>query len=350
MTTPNSSLRLLITGATGFIGSRLALHTHRLGMDVIATGRAELPVEIERLNELRAANVRVEAGVLQDAGLADKVLQDRNCVIHLAAAQHESEKPESYFRAINVDATRDLLDRCVAAGVKRFVYGSSIGVYGESGTALLDENSPLRPQNAYTRTKVEAEGLVKRYASRVGTCVIRISETYGPGDQRLLKLFKAIDRGHFMMIGPGTNCRQLMHVNDLIRVLLLAAQHERAVGETFVVAGQEVLTTNQTVKTIAEVLERSPPRLRVPLWPFMAAAKVFEATLPRFNIQPPIHERRLDFFRKSFVFSTVKAKHVLGFQPEITFHAGAADTAAWYRSRGLLSTREPTEVARTESA
>jgi dihydroflavonol-4-reductase len=350
MTNPSSSLRLLVTGATGFIGSRLALHTHRLGWDVIATGRAELPVEIERLNELRAANVRIETGVLQDAALADRVLQDRDCVIHLAAAQHESEKPESYFRSINVDATRDLLERCVTAGVKRFVYGSSIGVYGESGSALLDENSPLRPQNAYTRTKVEAEGLVKRFTSRLETCVIRISETYGPGDQRLLKLFKAIDRGHFMMIGAGTNCRQLMHVNDLIRVLLLAGQHERAVGETFVVAGQQVLTTNQTVKTIAEVLERTPPRLRAPLWPFMAAAKVFEATLPRFNIQPPIHERRLDFFRKSFVFSTVKAKHVLGFQPEITFHAGAADTAAWYRSRGLLSSREPSEVARTESA
>ncbi|HEU4652538.1 MAG TPA: NAD(P)-dependent oxidoreductase [Steroidobacteraceae bacterium] len=350
MTTSNPSLRLLVTGATGFIGSRLALHTHRLGMDVIATGRAELPVEIERLNELRAANVRVEAGVLQDAALAERVLQGRNCVIHLAAAQHESEKPESYFRAVNVDATRALLERCVAAGVERFVYGSSIGVYGESGSALLDENSPLRPQNAYTRTKVEAEGLVKRYAGRIGTCVIRISETYGPGDQRLLKLFKTIDRGHFVMIGPGTNCRQMMHVNDLIRVLLMAGQHERAVGETFVVAGQEVLTTNQTVKTIAEILERTPPRLRVPLWPFMAAAKVFEATLPRFNIQPPIHERRLDFFRKSFVFSTVKAKHVLGFQPEITFHAGAADTAAWYRSRGLLSAREASEVARTESA
>jgi dihydroflavonol-4-reductase len=318
-------------------------------MDVIATGRAELPIEIERLNELRAANVQVEAGVLQDTDLAQKVLQDRNCVIHLAAAQHESEKPESYFRAINVDATRALLERCVAAGVQRFVYGSSIGVYGESGSALLDENSPLRPQNAYTRTKVEAEGVVKRYTGRIGTCVIRISETYGPGDQRLLKLFKALDRGHFMMIGPGTNCRQMMHVNDLIRVLLLAAQHERALGETFVVAGQEVLTTNQTVKTIAEVLERSPPRVRIPLWPVMAAAKVCEATLPRFNIQPPIHERRLDFFRKSFVFSTVKAKHVLGFQPDITFHAGAADTAAWYRSRGLLSTREPTEAVRIES-
>ncbi|HEU4603248.1 MAG TPA: NAD-dependent epimerase/dehydratase family protein, partial [Steroidobacteraceae bacterium] len=207
MTTPNAFPRLLVTGATGFIGSRLALHTHRLGMDVIATGRAELPIEIERLNELRAANVRVETGVLQDADLAERILQGRDCVIHLAAAQHESEKPESYFRAVNVETTRALLDRCVAAGVKRFVYGSSIGVYGESGSALLDENSPLRPQNAYTRTKVEAEGLVKRYIGRLGTCVIRISETYGPGDQRLLKLFKAIDRGHFMMIGPGTNCR-----------------------------------------------------------------------------------------------------------------------------------------------
>ena len=118
-----SPQKLLVTGATGFIGSRLALRAHQLGMNVVATGRAELHVEVERLQELRAAGVRVEAGVLQDSALVERLLQDRDPVIHLAAAQHEAEMPESYFRAINVDAVRTLLSACRDHNVRRFVYG-----------------------------------------------------------------------------------------------------------------------------------------------------------------------------------------------------------------------------------
>ena len=86
------------------------------------------------------------------------------------------------------------------------------------------------------------------------------------------------------------------------------------------------------------------------MWPFVLAARVLETTLPPLHIQPPLHSRRLDFFRKSFVFSTAKAQTLLGFQPEIDFPAGAADTARWYRLRGFLAPRTSDELARPESA
>lgn len=120
--TPTSTpQKLLVTGATGFIGSRLALRAHQLGIDVVATGRAELQVEAERLQELRAAGIRVEVGVLQDLELVDRLLSGRDTVIHLAAAQHEAEMPESYFRTVNVDAARTLLAACRDHNVRRFV-------------------------------------------------------------------------------------------------------------------------------------------------------------------------------------------------------------------------------------
>ena len=76
------------------------------------------------------------------------------------------------------------------------------------------------------------------------TCIVRIAETYGPGDQRLLKLFRAIERGHFFMIGTGNNRRQCIHVDDLVRGLLLSALNTRAAAdETFVLAGREIMTT-----------------------------------------------------------------------------------------------------------
>lgn len=342
--------KLLVTGASGFIGSRLALRAHHLGIDVVATGRADLQIEAERLQELRAAGVRVEAGVLQDSALIERLLQGRDTVIHLAAAQHEAEMPESYFRAINVEAVRTLLIACRDHQVRRFVYGSTIGVYGDASESLLDEDSPLRPENIYTSTKVEAEALVRAFSSECATCIVRIAETYGPGDRRLLKLFRSIARGHFVMIGSGDNRRQCIHVDDLVRGLLSAAQHPAAVGQTFVFAGSEIMTTQRMVEHIATVLERKPPRLQLPLWPFVAAAGVLEATLPPLHIAPPLHRRRLDFFRKSFVFSTTRAQSLLGFQPAIDFRTGAADTVNWYRARGLLPRPAVTEVADRQSA
>jgi dihydroflavonol-4-reductase len=294
--------RLLVTGATGFIGSRLALHAHRLGMDVTATGRAETEVERDRAKELGAAGVPVEIGVLQDADFVKRIVEGHTVVIHLAAAQHESEMPEAYFRSVNVDGVRALLEACRDGSVQRFVYGGTIGVYGETHAGVLDETSQVCPQNMYTRTKLEAETLVRSYVNSVESCVIRIPETYGPGDQRLLKLFRAVDRGRFVMIGRGDNLRQCLHVSDLVRGLLLAARHPAAAGETFVLAGRQTMTTNEMVRDIAAALGRRPPRVRAPIWPFVLAARALETVLPPLHLQPPLHSRRLDFFRKSFVF------------------------------------------------
>lgn len=342
-----SAMRLLVTGATGFIGSRLALRAHLDGIDVLATGRAELDIERQRLRELRAAQVPIKVGLLQDLELLRELLSERDTLIHLAAAQHESEMPATYYRATNVEIVKTLLQECRRANIQRFVYGSTMGVYGEGAEEPLDETSPVRPDNIYTRTKLEAESLVCRYAGDFATCVIRIAETYGPGDHRLLKLFRSIDRGQFFMIGNGNNRRQCIHVDDLVRGLLIAAQHPAATGETFILAGREVMTTNEMVGRIAAALGRRTPRLQLPLWPFEAAASVLETTLPALHIQPPLHSRRLDFFRKSFVFSIAKAHRLLAFQPEIDFRTGARDTAGWYRARGLLPRQAAPQAAGT---
>lgn len=342
--------RILITGATGFIGSRLALQAHRLGLDVIAAGRELSPIETERANELRSAGVRLAIGKMQEPEYARVLVDGCSTIIHLAAAQHESRMPEAYFRDVNVLGTTTLLRAAVDGGVRRFVYGSSIGVYGESIDGVLDETSPLRPDNIYTRTKVEAENIVAGFAKNLETSIVRISETYGPSDFRLLKLFRAIDRGHFIVIGSGLNRRQCLHVNDLTRALLLVARHPNAIGQTFVIAGSEAITTNEMVQAIAAALNRRPPRLHAPLWPFNIAARACETLLPPLGVQPPLHRRRLDFFTKSFIFSTAKAQSLLGFQPEIDFRTGAIDTVRWYRARGFLPRRETHDVPRAESA
>jgi nucleoside-diphosphate-sugar epimerase len=329
-------MRVLVTGATGFIGCHLAQALARQEYEVVATGRAVAPSELARAEHLRLAGVPLYTGSLLESGFARQVTSDCRAVIHLAAAQHEGNVADSYFRDVNVTGTRRLLEAAVAAGARRFVYGSTIGVYGSATQGELDEDSAPCPQNIYGVTKLEAERVTTEFSGSIETCCVRISETYGPDDLRLLKLFRAIDRGAFFMIGSGGNLRQVIHVDDLVNGLQLAAEHPAAVGETFVLAGVEVMTTATMVAHIASALGRRTPRLRVPVWPFRAAAAVLESTLRPLGIQPPLTQRRLDFFTKSFRFSTRKPLRVLGFEAKVPFATGAGTTAAWYRDHGWL--------------
>jgi len=332
-------MKLLVTGGTGFIGSRLALNARAGGRTVVVAGQVNTDAERARLNELNGAGVEVVPGPLQDAAYARRVSAGCDLVIHLAAAQHEANVPDAHFEAVNVEGTRTLLEASLAAGVRRFVYGSTIGVYGEAADTVLTEASPPRPVNVYGRTKLAAEGVVESFSGRLPTTIVRISETYGPGDFRLLKLFKAIDRGRFFMIGKGLNRRQVIHVNDLIAILLRAGEHPAAIGQVFVAAGAEIMTTRDLVKGIAAALGRPAPRLRLPLWPFLMLAVTMELTLKPLGISPPLHRRRLDFFRKSFVFDTRKVREILGYTPVVPFREGAAETAVWYRTMGYLPAR-----------
>jgi nucleoside-diphosphate-sugar epimerase len=299
-------------------------------------GQENNEVEAERGEELRRIGVTVEALDLgSDTAVAAR-LSGVDIVFHLAAAQHEMNRPDSHFWSINVDGTRRVLEASVAAGVRRFVHGSTIGVYGVPAVAEIDESTPSNPDNIYGVTKAAGEKLVLEYADRLPVTVIRISETYGPGDRRLLKLFRAIKARKFFLIGDCRNIHQLIHVDDLVAVLLAAADNPAAIGEVFVVPGQEKLTTEQMCLSIAAVLGTTLPRLRVPMTPILIASIVLEKTLRPLGIQPPLHTRRLDFFRKSLAFSGRKVETALRLAPPRAFAVGARETAAWYEQQGLL--------------
>ena len=329
-------LRLLVTGASGFIGSRLALTLQRMGIDAVYTGREGNDAESARVRELTAAGVDVQLGDLRDATFTQKLVADRNAVLHLAAAQHEGHMSDEHFRSVNIGATRTLLDACVAAGVRRFVYGGTMGIYGSSERGPINEDSEPDPLNIYTRTKLAAEAAVRDYAPRIEIAICRIGETYGPGDLRLLKLFKAIERGRFVMIGAGGNQRQPIYVDDLNRGLLAALVAPQAVNQAILLTGSELMTTREMIAQIAAVLERPVPRLRIPMWPVLSAAVVSHAVLRPFGVRSPLQPRSLDFFRKSFVFSTTKAKTLLGVENSVRFVDGARATLAWYRAQGYL--------------
>lgn len=329
-------MNVLITGGTGFIGSRLALRCLQRGDAVRIYGRLNTPAEAENASLVKDRGADVILGSMIEKECVVDAVDGIDVVFHLAAAQHEANVSDQVFWDVNVSGTETILAASTAAHVKRFVHGSTIGVYGSALGGIIDEDSALRPDNIYGVTKLAGEKAVHSFKDRLPVAIIRISETYGPGDRRLLKLFKGISKGTFFIIGSGDNIHHLIYVQDLIDGFLLAAEREEAVGELFVLAGKEPLTTVEMVRTVAKVLEKQMFRFHAPMLPFMMAAVAMELSLRPLGIQPPLHRRRMDFFRKSFLFSSKKSAELLGFAPRIPFFEGAAETAQWYRKYGLL--------------
>jgi dihydroflavonol-4-reductase len=328
-------MQALITGATGFIGARLAEKLVADGCEVRAFGAENTPLETARRRALEERGIDVEIGTLADDALLARLTKGVDTVFHLAAAQHESNVTDDYFRTVNVDGTRKLVEAANAAGVRRFVYGSTIGVYGRARDGKLDETSETRPENVYGRTKLEAEGVVRETAA-VPWTIVRIAETYGPGDGRLVKLFRLVNDGIVPIIGDGSNEHHPVFVDDLVHGLTLAAQSEDAVGETIVLAGSEIVPTRQFIEGVAEALGKPLRSVNLPLTPLLLAALACESGCRPFGISPPWHRRRLDFFVKRFVFSQEKAERLLGYRPSVPFRQGASETAEWYRRNGYL--------------
>jgi dihydroflavonol-4-reductase len=329
-------MRIFLTGGSGFIGSRLAPLAVEAGHSVTVVTLINTPAEKARCEALQRAGIKLVVAPLEDSAAMSAALQGHDVVIHLAAAQHEAQAPESHFHKVNVDGTRNLLELAAKAGVRRFVHGSTIGVYGSAAAGTLDEQSPLAPDNPYGRTKAAAEDVVRQFQSPMEWCIVRISETYGPADMRLLKLFKGVKTARFPIVGNGENLHQLIYVDDLSRGLLAACESPAAPKQTVLLVGSEKITTNEMVAAVAAAVGSKKSAPHLPLWPFLAAAFVFEATFSPLGLKPPLHRRRLDFFRKSFSFSTTKAQDTLHVRPQVDFHTGARFTAEWYQANGFL--------------
>jgi len=327
---------VLITGGTGFIGSRLALRCLSTGHAVRILGQENTPAEASNRRLAAERGAEVVLASVTDAERMPEILKGVDVVYHLAAAQHEVNIPDERFREINVQGTVNLLEASARAGVRRFVHGSTIGVYGRAMQGVVDERTAPNPDNIYGKTKLEGETAALSFKERVAVTIVRIPETYGPGDRRLLKLFKAIRKGVFVTVGGGRNLHHLIYIDDLVDAFFLAAERPEAPGETFLVAGSGPVSTDEMVAAIAAAVGRRPPRFHLPLFPFVSAAIVMEAAFRPFGKKPPLHRRRMDFFRKSYSFSVDKATRTLGFHPTVLFPEGVARTADWYRGQNLL--------------
>jgi nucleoside-diphosphate-sugar epimerase len=323
-----------VTGAAGFTGLALARSLAARGHRV--RGLVRNP---NRASSLEQAGVEIFAGDVRDRTTVEAALEGVDTVYHLAAVFRHAGVPDSEYRSVHVDATRQLVERSAAAGVGRFVHCSTVGVHGDvEGDVPAAENAPFHPGDIYQTTKLEGEQIARETAERVGLplTVVRPGPIYGPGDRRLLKLIGGVARKRFILLGDGTPRFQMVYVDDLIEGFRLAAETPAAVGRTYIVTGEEAPTLNELVHEIASIARVPAPRVRLPVWPFWLAGAICEGICVPLGIEPPIFRRRVAFFTNNRWFDTSRARTELGYAPKVGLRDGIRRTLDSYRGLGWV--------------
>jgi nucleoside-diphosphate-sugar epimerase len=326
-------VRVLVTGATGFTGGHLARFLAARGESVRALVR-----DAARAGHLRGAGVELVVGDVRDRPRVDAAVRAVDVVYHIAAAYRRAGLAAEEYRTTNVVAVGGLVEAAAAAGVRRVVHCSTVGVHGHIERPPANEDAPLRPGDIYQVTKLEGERLARDVGARLGieVTVARPTGIYGPGDRRLLKVFKGVARGRFPMLGRGEIYYHLTYIDDLVEGFRLCGEHRSAANRTYILAGGEVTTLNELVAIIAEAAAVQPPRVHLPVWPFWLAGAVCEAVCVPLHVEPPIYRRRVDFYTKSRAFDITRARQELGYQPRVGLREGIGRTLAWYRDHGWL--------------
>ena len=323
---------ILVTGATGFTGGKLARRLVAQGDTVRALVR-----DRSKARSLAADGIDVRVGEL--TSLNDVIAAARGCdqIHHIAAVFRTAGHPDSYYREINVGGTQNVLEAARRLDCERVVHCSTGGVHGHIANPPAGETYPFGPGDIYQRTKLEAE-LAASAAARRGQRVVifRPGPIYGEGDLRFLKLYRPVARGMFVMIGSGKPKLHMVHIDDLVDGILLCSTSEAALGEIFILAGPQAPTLNEIVRHIAHSLGVPEPRWRIPVWPVEAAALLCESVCVPLRIDPPLHRRRVAFFTHHREFDCSKAMRLLGYAPKVTPAEGIARTAEWYRAAGYL--------------
>ena len=330
---------VLVTGATGFTGAALTRKLCERGARVRAIARASSNVDA-----LAGLPVEWVRGDVFDPAVVEAAMAGIDTVFHVAAAYRESGLSDDVYRRVHVDSTRLLAEAAVRTpGFRRFVHVSTVGVHGHIEAPPADETYRFSPGDIYQRTKAEAELWLREFAPRNGLpfTVIRPAAIYGPGDRRLLKVFKLAAAPMVPLIGRSRGLYHLIHVDDLTEIMLLAAVHPAALGEAFIAGDPAALALADIVRTIAAEYGRTPRFIRLPAWPFFLAADLCEALCRPLHIAPPIYRRRVAFFTKDRSFNTGKLRNRLGYQYGRPTEQGLRETARWYVEHGWIKGVRP---------
>ncbi|MFM2408801.1 MAG: hypothetical protein RL358_1543 [Pseudomonadota bacterium] len=310
------SNKVLVTGANGFVGQALCAALRERGEIVRSAVRVAHDAEQIAVGEINANTDWTNA------------LQGCGTVIHLAARVHvmndTSTNPLDEFRKVNLHGTENLARQAAAAGIKRFVYVSSIKVNGEQTTLkAFSESDIAHPQDPYGVSKWEAEQALHRVAAETGleVVIVRPPLVYGAGVKgNFISLFKAIDKGLPLPLAAAHNARSLVYVGNLVDALITCATHPKAAGKTYLVSDRVDVSTAMLVREIAVALNRPDRSFYFPPAVLRAIAGLLGKSA------------QVDRLFDSLQIDSLAIREELGWMPPYTLQQGLQATADWYRN------------------
>lgn len=337
-------MKVLVTGAAGFLGGHLVDMLVERGDDVRAMARP-----VEDAARLRALpGVELVSGDMTDLDSLKRAVRGVERVYH-TAAKTGPWGPEDIYWATNVRGLADLIHAAQDAGVTRIVHTSSITVYGHHLRGVVTEEAPFHAEdNPYSRGKIAGEKLIANLVKNDSAPVViaRPGWIYGPRDTASFgRIVSMVESGKGFLIGSGKNIVPLVHVRDVALGLIKAGDAgDTVIGQAYTIANDQRVTQADYLNTVADCLGVSRPSLRLPYALLYAGARAAElawaAAGRRAAAPPPVTTYGITLLGGDQIFSIDRARADLGYAPQYDLARGAAEGVAWYRQNKRDEERE----------
>lgn len=327
-------MQALVTGAAGCVGSALAELLKARGHEVRALVREGSDTAF-----LKTLDVELTRGDLGDRPSLDAAVRGVDAVFHCAALVGDWVSLDE-MRRVNVEGLGRLLEASAAAGVRRFIYMSSMVVLGADRQDNLDETAPyVFTGDNYNTTKIEAEKLLMEFAAahKLAVTVVRAPYVYGPRDRQMFpRILQYLARGKYAYIGGGDVPFTLVYSGNLAEGLLKAARNPAAAGKVYNITDGAPVTRRQLIERMADELGLPRPKKNVPYPVAVAVCALCEAAAKLFRLKPPpiLNRFRLKFMTAHLTFDISKARRELGYEPRIPFDRALKETVAWFKANG----------------
>ena len=341
--------KVLVTGATGFTGTYLLYALVAQGALVHCIARPS-----PRADKLRQMpGVTVFEGQVYDPEVVTRAAKGVEFVFHVAAAFRDaSVEQEEYYR-VHVASTELLLKEVAKNPLfRRFVLVSTMGVHGHIEHPPGSETSPYAPGDEYQRTKLQAEDYVRTFCLKhpIDYTIIRPTGIYGPGDRRLLKVFRLALLPATPILGFGQTLYHYVYVTDLVDAILLSATAPSASREAFIIGDERAIALPTVLSEIRRIFRKKGCNTRIPVTPFFWLAALCEAFAKATKTSPILYKRRVAYFTKDRSFDTSKMRDTLGFTPKVGTLEGIRRTAEWYVQQGWLQAPPASEAGGSNQA
>lgn len=327
-------MKVLVTGATGFLGGALTRHLHGIGWDVTALGR-----NAERLNQLEGKGVRVQSLDLKQKDELINIFKNQEIVFHCAAFPSPWGNFEKFYQA-NVIGTRNVVNACMVNNVKRLVYVSTPSIYFDYNSRMnVKENDILpEPISNYAATKLLAEEEIdKGFANGLAVITIRPRAIFGPGDTVIFpRLIPRLQSGRLPILGDGENVVDLTYIENVVDALLLCAESPaNTFGKKYNISNGEPVKIWKLVGRICDELNLPHPKRKISFQTAKTVATILERiyTLIPTQPEPPLTRVSVSMMANNTTLDISAAKNELGYQPRVSVDEGFQLFMKWWKDK-----------------